>query len=429
MPFGVKVGHFVKAIGTAPSSQSITGVGFQPKAVLFWTMGGVADAVFQTQSSSPSPSRMCIGAATSSAAAEQFSGAASATLTGFYRRSTARAICLLQGSGAVNSECLLTSMDSDGFTLNWTINDTASIQIISYLALGGSDVQGRMLTSVPPFATGNFSTTGTGFTPNLLITFGSNSSLEGGVNAVGTLRMGAAVSTTRRWAFVGTTAGTVGTASTRVNRSDRAHISTAPGGFSPLSQEIDFVSFNSDGVTLNNVIASQNPVGLLCLKVPFCDVGTTTKPTIAGPAVVGVTGLTFTPRVVLLSGVQALVSAGANDGARGALSAFTTTASESTAWSAPNAPGAVTYSGISKAGKAYVKVNNDTPVIDSEATSVSMDGTGFTLNWNANDSAATEFNYLAIGDVPIRPSRRQRKVYVPRRRVLKPRGAWRRRTL
>ena len=155
---------------------------------------------------------------------------------------------------------------------------------------------------------------------------------------------------------------------------------------------------DSDGFTLNQIVGASNFLAVLCLKVPNVAVGTFTKPTGAGPAAGSVTGLPFKPVGGIVVSDQDVNRANASSqtGARMGVAAFTAEGAESSVFSIPDNPGATSYAYLEKSGKAAVKIDNATPVVDAECTAV-IGGDGFTLTWNANDAVATEFGYVALG--------------------------------
>lgn len=411
MSLFAKVGSFAKSTGAAPATQAVTGVGFQPKALILWTSGGTVDGTIQTQATLDA--RACIGIVSGTAAADQFAASTTADTAGAGgRRITQKAFLLTDAGGAtVVSEASLTSFDSDGFTLSWTTNSVTEAQVIHYLALGGTDLQAKVLSFNSPAGTGNFATTGAGFQPNLLLSIGSltTGSLDTGPNGGTALRLGAAVSPSSRWAASSISVQTASAAGWRWHRNDRfVHQVTSTG---TTSADIDHVSMDADGFTLNQLLAGAVRVGVLCLKVPRAAVGTFTKPTGGAPAS-GTVSPGFVPLVVLLASDQDVnrANVASQTGARMGISAFTATGAESSVLSVPNAPNPLTFAYLEKSAKAAVKIDNATPAIDAEATGTPDP---ITLTWNGNDAVATEYGYVAIGYDP-RPPRGMGIVYPPR---------------
>lgn len=407
MPVAVKVGTFAKPTTGAPAVQQITGFGFAPQAghfaLILWTSGGIADNTFRTQAAGDN--RACIGIASGTAAAEQFAASTTAdTAGGGGRRITQKAFLLTDAAGVtVTAEGSVTSLDSDGVTITWTTNNSEA-QIIHYLAIGGADVQAKVIHFESPGGVGNFSITGAGFPPNLLVSTGSVTAgtLDTGLGSV-VLRVGAGISSTSRWAATMFTTNAALGPGWRWHRNNRFVQQVTATGAS--GSEMDIVSLDPDGFTLNNISGGAARVGVLCLRAPNVAVGTFTKPTGAGPATGQISSVGFPAAAVLLASDQDVNRANASSqtGARMSISAFSASAAESSVLSIPDNPAAVPFASIEKTSKATVKVDNATPVIDAEATG-SITGDGFVLTWNTNDAVATEYGYVAIGDVAPTPA-------------------------
>jgi RHS repeat-associated protein len=125
------LGNFTKSVSAAPASQSITGAGFEPAALL---MAGV-----QTTSTGQSAgSRWALGAAddnTAAAFALQDANGSGFTSVDAIHKLGKTFVKVDNTTPAIDAEADLTSFDSDGFTLNWTTNDSDA-DVIGYLALG-----------------------------------------------------------------------------------------------------------------------------------------------------------------------------------------------------------------------------------------------------------------------------------------------------
>jgi hypothetical protein len=127
----VKPGFFLKSTTAAPASQPITGVGFRPSLVML--------ASFQstTQANPVANSRFGLGASDGttegSSATQDLNGSATMNVDAIDK--TSKVFVKLDNSTpAIDAEADLTSLDADGFTLNWTTNDAVQTQIL-YLSL------------------------------------------------------------------------------------------------------------------------------------------------------------------------------------------------------------------------------------------------------------------------------------------------------
>ena len=129
--FFVKVGTFNSP--TVTGSQSVTGIGFQPKALIFFGSTSSSDGASDN-------AELHFGATDQSLN----KGAISVSdkhnvVTTLSRRAHTNAsiVTLDPANGTINGRSNVTALDSDGFTLNWTtVAATAFRQ--RYIALGGS---------------------------------------------------------------------------------------------------------------------------------------------------------------------------------------------------------------------------------------------------------------------------------------------------
>jgi hypothetical protein len=128
----VKVGSFNKSVTGAPTDQGVTGVGFTPKALFFVATGTAAGI------QSGTGSKIVIGASdgTSHAVtADQSDSNVTPTNIAAVDSSTRAFIRANNSSKTVNAQCVVKTLDSDGFTLTWDIND-ATATPIGYVAFG-----------------------------------------------------------------------------------------------------------------------------------------------------------------------------------------------------------------------------------------------------------------------------------------------------
>lgn len=173
MAYSAHVGSFnIDTSKTAGQDQSVTGVGFQPKIVLFWWSGSTA-AIDTVAGGNIMPG---FGAAIDSSSRRvytAFSEDAAVTSNVFRDKDNDAVVKLYTGAASLDGIADFKSMDADGFTL--TIDDQFTVDWrISYLALGGDDLTNVYIGDArQPNATGNYSITGVGFQPDALITFGA----------------------------------------------------------------------------------------------------------------------------------------------------------------------------------------------------------------------------------------------------------------
>lgn len=138
----------IKAFGnsgnapTSNGSQAITGCGFAPKVVLLMFFGSAANTGIVNDL------QFCLGAADRTRQGYTYTGGnngvnPSQTVN---KESTAAVVQsaipnATAGSSTVTSEASITSLDADGFTLNWTTTDATARQYV-WLALGDVSASG-----------------------------------------------------------------------------------------------------------------------------------------------------------------------------------------------------------------------------------------------------------------------------------------------
>ncbi|MEO8521297.1 MAG: hypothetical protein ABI603_08040, partial [Acidobacteriota bacterium] len=140
----VKPGSFNKATGSAPRSQPITGVGFQPGVVLLTSMQDI------TRAAPVAHSRFGIGASdgtTEGASAMTDQNAVTTTSVRAVDKTSKAFIVADTNNSTIGAEANLTSLDSDGFTLNWTTNNAVATEIL-YLALAPISVTEARVVSL-----------------------------------------------------------------------------------------------------------------------------------------------------------------------------------------------------------------------------------------------------------------------------------------
>lgn len=397
MAFYFKAGHFVKTTGAAPLTQAVTLVGFTPKALIIWTAGAVVDGTLQDQA--VGDARMGFGMATGTPTGEQHTFFSTAETGAALKRGHSQKLMRLLDAGVVAAQCVLQSFDADGFTLNWTTNNAEAL-IFHYIALGGSDCDAKLVSTTIGAATGNYPITGAGFKPNLIISPGYVSTTPYdniGPNVFS--RLGAAVSASNRWAMSNQSVQNAGSAGWRWHRNDRLVAAVSSAGADTAS--VDLVSMDSDGCTVNLLSNSAGaPIlfQVLCLRLPQVVIGTFTKP-VGTPSASHTISPGFVPVGMLLISDEDInrANAASQTGARVGISAWDRTNSESAVWGVPDAPAAQVWTFEDKTTKAAVKVDA-TPFVEAEATMAVVAG-GVSISWNTNDPVATEYGYIAFGDV------------------------------
>jgi hypothetical protein len=384
-----KYGSFTKSTAAAPASQSITGLGFQPKAVIFFWTRQTATGFAARQSSGFG---FTTGSSNERAVSYDEDDAASTSNSGV-RKSASRVILMRNGSTVAQAE--LTSFDPDGFTINWTANETRA-DIIHYLALGGDGLTNTVASSFELTSSGgNQAVTGVGFRPDMVLF------LTGGDGPIdfdfdkARLVLGMATGPTEQAALVVASQDDNSANTNKVSqqRTDAVILLTTDSG--TQNAVADLVSMDADGFTVNKSDAPSvtETIYFLALRGGQHRVGSFNQPASTGKSTV--TGSGFLPRSLMLfstnkvagSGIvlSSTLSAGAaHDGpARGSIwaeaknvdpsdtNSYTSTTDLLTLASSPNS-------------------------VNARADLFSFDSDGFTLNWSAADSTPRQVLYWAL---------------------------------
>lgn len=175
MGFSAKVGSFNLGTGIATSTKSVSGVGFQPKVVLFW-WSGRTESVDTTNGSIDIKGGFgaMVSGTERGASAFYMDDANSISDTNGVIRNDA---CIATTSGALATDGLadFSSMDADGFTV--IIDDAFSTDIrVSYLALGGTDLTNVTVNTFDIATSGaSQNVTSAGFQPDAVFLSGVSS--------------------------------------------------------------------------------------------------------------------------------------------------------------------------------------------------------------------------------------------------------------
>ena len=388
-----KVGSFIKRSGTG--TQSVPhGLGITPKAIIFWTnsktnesFSGSFQFAFGVTDGTTSRS--------SSAASQDGQNDSNAS-----RRIANAAITIVQWGETLTAEAQWSSWDATNFTLNWTTNN-ATGYVIHFIAIGGNDISAKVVGWTMPTATGNFSVTGVGFRPDVIINAHVGS---GYTSAVGTSQDNAGVSFGTmdfdgdQWSSEIFIVDNAGTSDTQRSQRTSGAFQAINNGLA-ITKAASWVSMDANGFTMNFTTANGNAAQTysLCLKGVNVKVGNFNKSTAAAPASQSVTGVGFRPNVILLSSFLDVAQANPVVNGRYGIGASDGTTEGSSTFQDTDGSNNTSVDGIDKTSKVFMKVDNNTPTINAEADTTSLDADGFTLNWTTNDGVGTQILYLALG--------------------------------
>lgn len=375
---------------------AITGVGFEPKLVIFH-LNHAGDTGLDA--------RVMLGAATSAGQWVEAGYSGDGDTPSDDRRYVRLTECIgtLQSS-SITSRASLTSMDSDGFTLNFV--STNSVENITYQAFGGADLDVAVGNVTMPNTTSNFSVSGLSFEPKAIQIATCYLPSGLGQSANFFYNIGAATATDQFSVYAG--------ADDNEDPSDtfRYHSNTSmlkrvqSGGGTP-DVVMGFVSLDTTGFTLNSSV----PVGT-SQPLPYIawggniDVDITQVTAKNANGLQEVRGLGFEPDFTYAYTIQAggsvdaataignaAFSLGYSDGTDEFVSAVRTLDNKSPSEAFHDALDAFMYTGV----------NQSTPWNTATYT---PDADGFDLNWTDTDGLTREIftiSFVGLGGGAIQP--------------------------
>ncbi|MEX0748585.1 MAG: hypothetical protein WD074_00980 [Candidatus Saccharimonadales bacterium] len=277
-------------------NQAFTGIGFTPKAIIFWSAGEAptangtwGDHLYHTVgfTSGPTESYSVSGASQDAVGTSNSS-----------RSIAAKCIHRSSVSSGTRDEADLSSFDADGFTVNWTTSSGATSPEIMFLAIGGDDVLARAVNWTSPTSTGSKPVTGVGFTSDLVLHTHSGSA--GALPISSPLmygNIGAMDSSGNEWVNSIYTQDAQTTSNTaRYQRTDKCLAFSDSTG---VNEEANYASMDADGFTLNftSALSSAYQCISLCLSGISARSGSFTP----NSSTYSVSGVGFRPEAMLFS--------------------------------------------------------------------------------------------------------------------------------
>lgn len=395
MALSSKVGSITQP--TSTGNQSITGLGFQPKTIIFFWGGE------ETADGSAANSRLGFGFAVSSTQrgfvwiGDQ-NGVA--TTNSSHNFNTTKCILFATENGTTpttKADADFVSMDADGFTINWTTAD-ATQRIVNYIALGGASLTNAFAGSFQQNnTTTNQSVTGVGFQPDTMIVISGNSaSLGAGSDpsiTIGVITSGAQKISHSK----GRNALAASPHQDSVQKTDFLGW-VGSNSDTPMQGEASFVSFDADGFTLISNPAGTRRHIYLCLKGASTKVGTFNQSTSTGNQ--AVTGVGFKPTAVMFQSVMKASSTSIDSsGARLMVGAASDSSNRAVNSHATNNALSLNASHDLDRTKCIKMIaeGGASPTTSAAADFVSNDSDGFTINNTTADATSREVVYLAFG--------------------------------
>lgn len=398
MAYSFAKGSFAKKTdGTG--LQAVTGAGFTPKALILFATYQSAEGFGAHYVASIG---FCNGTVNRCQACAYEDNVV--TSNTWNRRSNTKVIVLLnENTGALRAQADIDSLDSDGFTLDWTTNDAVAV-IIHYVALGGDDLTNVNIgTFQIGTDTGNLAVTGVGFQPDFVMFMGSQGTNIDISDAGGGIQVGFAISTSKRGAFSHDSVDAVNPSDTNRWQMTNRCIIKLRGNFGGGQQSgiADFVSFDSDGFTINRLTGwgFDGAIWYMALAGGEYDVGSLTQPTSTGNQT---TTLAIRPRGVLLMSVQAVASASLAANNKLSFGGGSSGTSRGCIAAGDDAAVSPTQADMDTETDRIIVMNSQ-QVVDADADLDSLGAGSFTLNWTTADATEREVIFVAFGE-PLQPA-------------------------
>lgn len=395
MAFSIKSGTLDVPVATG--NQSVTGVGFLPKAVLFYY-------TLQTADGSGVNFEWGIGAMTGTGAGNQWavwatSLDAAAASDNDSRTSNANCVTAINSSATTILAATYVSFDADGFTINWSVV-TSGVDI-HWVAFGGADLTNakagtfnKSITATPPAV--SQSVTGVGFQPDALLFCATRQAQDVGNTTGARFGLGAAISSSSRW--TNSYFGTGGSATMNNGYYQRTSLCLSILGTNVVEAEADFTSMDADGFSVS---WSTNDTGArrihyLAFKGGQYKLGSFNQATATGNQ--STTGTGFTPTGLFLTSVNQIINASVGDNQRHSIGFGISSTDRRSIWAGDRDNVADSIADHDSDTTKIIKMMTEgTPTIDAAADLVSLDSNGFTLNWTIADATAREILYFAFG--------------------------------
>lgn len=281
------------ATNASTGNQAVTGLGFQPSAVIFLPFPAFATAPQAVTGFGPSG----IGWATNSSQGALDCDALipdNPSVTTRYQRTAACVVA--NGAGGVAYEASFVSCDADGFTVDWT---TARAGRLAYMALSGVTVLAGSVTQ--PTATGVQSVSTPGLTPAGLLLMSTGQVASSSRQTESRMSFGATDGTRQRVSWSGDANGVSPTRCARRESTTSLSLAGTPvaaGASSTLLAEAAFDAFAAEAFSLNWTTADSTGRELL-----YFALGTTVAGACSGGGEINVVadpdeGETFTGREI-----------------------------------------------------------------------------------------------------------------------------------
>ena len=374
---------------TTTGTKAYTGVGFTPTAIIFFSTSvqTAEDYILNTNAGAQSYG---ITDGTNSRTIGWAGQARTSSNEAAHSINAATCIRLGRKTNGANTwttlaEASLSSLDADGFTLNWTTVNGANAEIFGFIAIGG--VTAYVGTITEGATTGNYSTTDPNFQPTFAMFLYTGdtaattaSTVKGG--------LGFATATEEAVTYHVCTTGASDMIINNVLRTT-SMMEITNAGSSTIISDSDFVSFDATGFTLNRTTddGTDRIIYYLVIDGVQADIASFTQAAATGNQ--ATTGVGFQPSLTMFLTHGAATAFEANmtqesfgAGTSSSQRAFAANAYQDNGYEDQDTAIATKSTSILLVG------DPTTPTNQGEADLVSLDSDGFTVNWTTTDATA-----------------------------------------
>jgi hypothetical protein len=395
-----------KPTGAQPAADAVTGVGFLPLLVFYSTgpnggtaNGNVAHAALSFGIGVSATDRLSVGWSAQDNVAT--------TNTGRSWRGEKNLVSH-DATGAAGSAVAVadvTSMDADGFTLSWTINN-ATASLYNYMALGGAGVTAANVTFQNwDSASGGNKTFahGLGTTPSIVFIFWGNASAGSGQGSTLLTCLGVGTANGDQWVIgqlgIDATAVAADMDAASIGLTDKIAVRLATGP--AIGNTASLVSMDATNVTLNQDAAwnSANDFEMIAIAGGVWKIGSTAKTTGAEPAADTIaSSLGFEPKGMILMTHGKAASASPVTDAIWSVGFASETAENHVTASYKDATLNTQADSRLSNTRALSIITAGTPTLEAELD-ISLDANGVTGTWTDNHATASQILWIAVGQV------------------------------
>lgn len=385
------------AANTSTGNQTISGIGFTPKAIILWTSYRTATGFtdgYQFQIGMADGTNQNSWAVISNEAAPNDTDRA---------KSESQLILIRNVAGTNIRVATIVSLGSGEFVINWSTVDANAV-VFHFMAFGGDEINVVVGndTFAARYSASNTDFDGLTFNPELVFFVGCVSSSD------------AANGPCLGWAASGVPGGTItqGSAAGQVRDAQSTSIT---GRFQSASRCVDIFSSSAQSLAVDLrftggwTVAATTPTAAttaahyLAIGGISAKAGSGNQPTSTGNQ--AITGLDFTPKGVMVLSVGNTTSASVATESRFSVGG-SDGSNQGWAWTGAvdNVNPIRTAIGHSVSNIVTMSTPDATgsaSTTEAQASLSSLDADGFTLNWGTADATQREYLWVAMGDAPV----------------------------